>query len=631
MRLDRFPISVRIVIGFIAMLVLAIAIIVPFLLNRLDAVIREAEQRELRTLHGNLVAALEAESRKGSAMSTLIAGIPEVQQAFAERNREQLADWFVPGFDALRKDHGIAQFQFHLPPATSFLRVHGPDRYGDDLTAIRKTIIETNRSQEPVSGLERGVFGLGIRSLVPMQHDGSHTGSLEFGMSFGQDFFERFKEQYGADAALRLPDGRGFTSFASTRGEQPLLSRQALQAALSGERPIEYKTDDGTPLAVMGAMIADFSGEPAGVLEVALDRSSYLARAAEARNAALVIAAVTLGIGVVLALLITRTISGPIKRTAAAMGDIAQGEGDLTRRLDDSGQDELAELAHQFNAFVSRMQSTLQDVRTSARGVSQTASTMAHSSGELASRSDQAAANLQQTSAAMEEIASTVAHSAESASQASRLSASASETVEHGTSAMRELETTMQEIDQASSRITDIVTLIDGIAFQTNLLALNASVEAARAGEHGRGFAVVAQEVRNLAERSRNAAHEIRNVLEQSVEASRLGTDRARQASQAMGEIITSINKVHDVLEEISASTREQSSGVAEVNTAVAELDTVTQQNAAMVNQTSSVAAQMSELASHLNALIDAFELGTESDEESAALPQQPNQPLHFA
>ncbi|WP_201244133.1 methyl-accepting chemotaxis protein [Halochromatium salexigens] len=628
MRLNHFPIGARIVAGFIAMLLLAIAIIVPFLLNRLDAVIQEAERRELRSLHGNLVAALEAESRRGSAMSALIAGIPEVQQAFAEGEREQLADWFVPGFDQLKADHGIAQFQFHRPPATSFLRVHAPEKFGDDLTDIRQTIIETNRNRAPISGLERGVYGLGIRSLVPVAWQGEHIGSLEFGMSFGQDFFERFNAQYGAEAALRLPDDAGFNTFASSVGDQPLLSEPALEAAMNGEEPIEHGTHAGTPLAVMGALVRDFSGEPAGVLEVAFDRSSYLERAANARNAALLITALTLGVGILLALLIARTITQPIKQTAEAMGNIAEGEGDLTRRLDDSGRDELSELAHQFNAFVSRMQATLQEVKTSALDVSQTAGAIAKSSEDLASRSDEAASNLQQTSAAMEEISSTVAHSAESANQASSLSAEASEVVEQGSSAMQELETTMQDIDRASSRITDIVTLIDGIAFQTNILALNASVEAARAGEHGLGFGVVAQEVRTLAERSREAAREIRTVINESVETSRLGTDRVRQASQTMGKIMTSINSVHDVLEEISASTREQSSGVAEVNTAVTELDTVTQQNAAMVNQTSSSAAQMRELAEHLNALIDAFELGAELHDARPALPRsEPSSP----
>ncbi|NEX16953.1 MAG: methyl-accepting chemotaxis protein [Halochromatium sp.] len=619
MRLNRFPIGVRIIAGFVAMLLLAVAIIVPYLLNRLGAVIEEAEQRELRSLHGNLVAALDAEGRRGSAMSALIATIPAVQQAFAEQQREQLAELFVPGFKTLRKDYGIAQFQFHLPPATSFLRVHRPDKFGDDLSEIRQTVIETNRSQQPLSGLERGVFGLGIRSLTPVQWQGQHVGSLEFGMSFGQDFFQRFHDQYGAGAALRLPEGSGFTTFASTIGDQPLLSEQALAAALNGEQPIEYSSSGDTPLAVMGALIKDFSGEPAGVLEITLDRSSYIARAANARNAALFISAVTLGIGVLLALLIARTITQPIKQTAAAMGDIAEGEGDLTRRLDASGRDELSELARQFNAFVLRMQLTLQDVRESARGVYQTAGAIAQSSQELASRSDQAAANLQQTSAAMEEIAATVAHSAESAHQASALSASASDAAEQGSSGMQELQTTMQDIDQASSRITDIVTLIDGIAFQTNILALNASVEAARAGEHGRGFAVVAQEVRTLAERSRQAAREIRDVTEQSVKTSQLGTHKVQQTSESMGTIMHSIQNVNDVLEEISASTRQQSAAVAEVNTAVTELDTVTQQNAAMVNQTSSSAAQMRTLAEHLNTLIDAFELGAEAQDAQQA------------
>jgi methyl-accepting chemotaxis protein len=610
MRFDRFPIGVRIIAGFVAMLLLAVAIIVPFLLNRLDGVIQEAEQRELRSLQGNLIAALDAERRRGNAMGALVAMIPEVQQAFAEQDRNRLAELFVPGFKTLKAEYGIAQFQFHTPPATSFLRVHGPEKFGDDLSGFRQTVVETNRSKQPISGLERGVYGLGVRSLYPVQWQGQHIGSLEFGMSFGQDFFERFEEQYGAGAALRLREGKGFNTFASTFGDQPLLSQAAMEAAMKGEQPIENHRFAKTPLAVMGTVVRDFSGQAVGVLEVTLDRTSYIARATNARNAALFISAVTLGAGILLAFLISLTISRPIKRTAAAMGDIAEGEGDLTLRLDASGRDELSELARQFNAFVSRMQLALLDVRDSARGVFETAGSIASSSEDLASRSDQAAANLQQTSAAMEEIAATVAHGADSAHQATALSASASEAASQGSAGMQALRTTMHDIDQASSRITDIVTLIDGIAFQTNILALNASVEAARAGEHGRGFAVVAQEVRTLAERSRQAAREIRDVTEASVKTSHIGLTKVEQASDSMDKILESIGNVNDVLEEISASTREQSSAVAEVNTAVTELDTVTQQNAAMVNQTSASAARMRSLAEHLNTLIEAFELG---------------------
>ncbi len=316
--------------------------------------------------------------------------------------------------------------------------------------------------------------------------------------------------------------------------------------------------------------------------------------------------------------LVRRTIR-PIRRTADAMRDIAQGQGDLTRRLNAETQDEIGELATQFNAFVTRMQETLRDVRRSTTSVHLAAEDIAQGSDELATRTEQAAANLQETSASMEEITATVNHSAESAQQANQLVVATTQVARDGESAMQRVERTMADIDASSSRIAEIVSLIDGIAFQTNILALNASVEAARAGEHGRGFAVVAQEVRTLASRSGDAAKEIRTLIDTSVAHARSGSEIVQRAGATMQEIVSSVARVSDVIAEISAGAREQNAGIGQINTAVAEMDTMTQQNAAMVQHTSSLAAEMRRHSQQLSDLVGTFILGDERENGGAA------------
>ncbi len=329
-----------------------------------------------------------------------------------------------------------------------------------------------------------------------------------------------------------------------------------------------------------------------------------------ARNSSLLIAALALGIGLAVALWLSRTITRPIQRTVTAMENIAAGEGDLTRRLDDSGRDELSALAKQFNAFVGRMQQTLREVRISSVSVNQTAGEIAKSSEELSTRTEQAAANLQETSASMEEITSTVNHSADAAHQANQLVQSTAEVARQGADAMGQVERTMDDINTSASEISEIITMIDALAFQTNILALNASVEAARAGEHGRGFAVVAEEVRTLANRSSEASRQIRGLIDTSLSHTDSGSKLVRSTAHTMKDIVESVTRVTDVIAEISAGTKEQSTGIGQINTAVAEMDTMTQQNAAMVQQSTSAASEMREHAQHLNQLIDSFILG---------------------
>jgi len=331
----------------------------------------------------------------------------------------------------------------------------------------------------------------------------------------------------------------------------------------------------------------------------------------------LVLAIIFLGLAYWGAVHITR----PIRRTADAMRDIAEGRGDLTRRLTVESNDEIGNLATQFNAFVSRMQETLVDVRRSSSSVHEATGHMSQSADELATRTEQAAANLQETSASMEEITSTVNHSAENAQQANQLVLSTAEVAHKGEEAMGQVETTMQDINTSATRISEIITMIDAIAFQTNILALNASVEAARAGEHGRGFAVVAQEVRTLASRSSDASREIRGLIDTSVKHTQSGAELVRNAGSTMREIVASVAKVTDVIGEITAGAKEQSAGIGQINTAVAEMDTMTQQNAAMVQESTTATADMRRHAEHLSELINTFVLGEDANQPGLKRP----------
>jgi methyl-accepting chemotaxis protein len=251
-----------------------------------------------------------------------------------------------------------------------------------------------------------------------MYHRGSHTGSIEFGMTFDDSMFTRFKDAYGVDVAVYLHEGdHSFRSFGSTHGQGPLLDSEGLAQALAGGRPLQHAGLSGQAVSVMGQVLHDFAGEPIGVVEISMDRGIYMAAERSAVTMTAVISLVALAVGVLLTFLVSRTITHPLRRTSHAMRDIAQGEGDLTQRLDDTARDEVGELGKHFNAFVSRMQTTMASVRKSSRSVNREAEEISRDSEKLATSTEQAAANLQQTSSAIEEISSIVQHSSESSEQ----------------------------------------------------------------------------------------------------------------------------------------------------------------------------------------------------------------------
>jgi methyl-accepting chemotaxis protein len=263
------------------------------------------------------------------------------------------------------------------------------------------------------------------------------------------------------------------------------------------------------------------------------------------------------------------------------------------------------------------MQSSLarlvNSVRQGSEGVATASAEIAQGNNDLSARTEQQASALEETAASMEELGATVKQNADAASQANQLAAAASTVAKTGGDVVGQVVETMRGINESSQRISDIISVIDGIAFQTNILALNAAVEAARAGDQGRGFAVVASEVRSLAGRSADAAKEIKTLINASVERVEQGTALVDKAGVTMMEIVSSIGRVTDIMREISAASSEQASGVAQVGDSVTQMDQATQQNAALVEQMAAAASSLKSQSHELVQTVAAFKVRNES------------------
>ncbi|TBO34192.1 chemotaxis protein [Aquabacterium lacunae] len=251
----------------------------------------------------------------------------------------------------------------------------------------------------------------------------------------------------------------------------------------------------------------------------------------------------------------------------------------------------------------------MQEVHRAAEAIRQASSTIQQGNSDLQMRTEQAASSIQETAAAVEEIAGTIKSSAESARQANGVALKASEVATEGGDAVNRVVDTMSGIQNSSRKITDIIGVIDGIAFQTNILALNAAVEAARAGEQGRGFAVVAGEVRTLAQRSAEAAREIKQLITDSVEQVDTGSQLVGSTGETIGQVVQQVRQVTDLISHISTSSSEQNDGIGQINQAINRLDATTQQNAALVEQTSAVAHGLQQMSDELHHAVSQFRL----------------------
>ncbi|WP_321889386.1 methyl-accepting chemotaxis protein [Paraburkholderia bannensis] len=321
--------------------------------------------------------------------------------------------------------------------------------------------------------------------------------------------------------------------------------------------------------------------------------------------------ALAIVVAVITAVLLTRSVlrqlGGEPSDAQQIAGQIAAGNLAVPIRLADGDEHSLMASLETMRARLTRI---VGDIKASAESISVAAGEIAQGNLDLSQRTEEQAASLEQTAASMEELTATVKANTDNARQGSTLAGTASQTASAGGDVVHRVVGTMQNISSSSSKVAEIIAVIEGIAFQTNILALNAAVEAARAGEQGRGFAVVAGEVRTLAQRSASAAKEIKALIETSVSHVRAGSELVHDAGQTMSEVVRSVQRVTDIMGEIASASVEQSTGIEQVNVAVTQMDHVTQQNAALVEQATAAAQAMADQAGTLRAAVSIFRLG---------------------
>jgi methyl-accepting chemotaxis protein len=377
---------------------------------------------------------------------------------------------------------------------------------------------------------------------------------------------------------------------------------------------------------------AAYQGAIAKMAKMQIDASDAIATGildayAVTRTLLIVLGLAAIGLGIACAILITRSITVPIRQAVALAEKVASG--DLSSRIQAAGRDETGQLMRALGAMNDSLAEIVGRVRGGTGTIALAAGEIAAGNQDLSSRTEQQAGSLEETAASMEELTSTVKQNAENARQANALAAQASSIAGQGGAMVAEVVTTMGAIDASSRKIVDIIGVIDGIAFQTNILALNAAVEAARAGEQGRGFAVVATEVRSLAQRSATAAKEIKALIDDSVQKVQAGSSQVDRAGATMTHIVDSIGQVTAIMGEIANASEEQRAGIEQVNHAIVEMDRVTQQNAALVEQASAAAQAMQDQAGELEGVVGTFRLAPGSERAQDVRPAP--RPARFA
>jgi methyl-accepting chemotaxis protein len=644
-------IAVRLILALSLTVAAACGILGTFSVVQQRSLTQLALDQQLKLQYDSVIAALDYEGRAALAVSAVIANLPPVTEAIAKGDRDALMA-LLQGSLASLKPQGMPLISFHTPPATAFFRIHEPKLFGEDISARRKTVVESNKTGQPIVGVEPGRDSLGIFAMTPIMRDGKSIGVADIGVTFGKQFVDSAKRRFGVDLAVHRFDGKGFASIASTLGDSSVATPDELKSVFDGGTLRRDATLNGHPAALYLGQIKNYAGQPVAVIELVKDTTEYEAAAASSQRHLIFGTVAILAGAVLLAFLLGRGLSRPLTAITAVMNRLSSGDTDLTipggERKDELGTMALAVDVFRRNMIEARAlretqeaakaQAELEkkalqrrmadrfesDVKSVVGAVAQATADMQRVAGEItasvngtsqraaaaAAASEEASTSVGTVAAATEELASSVAEIGRQVTHSSGVAEDA--VVKAGQTTEM-----VASLTAAGEKIGDVLRLISAIASQTNLLALNATIEAARAGDAGRGFAVVASEVKELASQTAKATEEIAGQVTAIQSATgdcvmAIGgiSDTIRQISGIATTIAAAVEQQDSATREIARSVQQAAAGTSEVSANVAGASQAADQSRALADNVLVASGELSQHAAALFKSVDTFLAG---------------------
>src|SRR5216683_157018 len=585
-------ISARLILTISVTVAVVCGILGTFSVVQQRSLTRLALDQQLKLQYDSVMAALDYEGRAALAVSAVIANLPPVGDAIAKGERDPLMA-LLQGSLAAIKPQGMPLISFQTPPATNFFRIHEPKIFGDDISARRKTVVESNQTGKPIVGVEPGRDSLGVFAMTPIMRDGKSIGVVDIGVSFGKPFVDNAKLRFGVDLAVYRFDGKAFTSIASTLGDGSVATQDELKSVFDGNALRRDATLNGHPAALYLGQIKNYAGQPVAVIELVKDTTEYEAAAASSQRNFILGTFVILAGAALLAFLLGRGLSRPLAAITAVMNRLSSGDTDVTI-LGSDRKDELGTMAVALDVFRRNMieARTLRESQEAAKYQAELEKKVLQR--EMADRFESDVKSVvgavAQATKDMQRVAGEITTSVNGTSERAAAAAAASE--------------------QASASI-------GAIASQTNLLALNATIEAARAGDAGRGFAVVASEVKELASQTAKATEEIAGQVTaiQSATADcalAIGgiSDTIREISGVATTIASAVEEQGSATREIARSVQRVATGTGEVSLNVAGASQAAGQSRALADNVLVASGELSQHATALFTSVDTFLAG---------------------